>query len=145
VPPPDPLRVADQIADGLLFPDTAAIDDAQVVPRRYLDALADAGLYGLFGPAIRGGFDADPLTAGRVIETLGGASLTAAFVWIQHHSVVRAVTGASPALRDRRLASLCQGTIRAGIACAAPRRPGPPAAVARRSDSPAGSSVRYAA
>ena len=79
-----------------MFPDAAEIDAADVLPRRYLDVLAAAGLYGLFGPAECGGFDADPVTAGRVVEALGGASLTTTFVWIQHHSVVRAVAGGPP-------------------------------------------------
>ncbi len=127
----DPQQAAVSIAEGLLFPHAAEIDSVPVVPRPYLDALADAGLYGLFGPVDYGGFDADAVTAGRVVEALGGASLVTAFVWIQHHSAVRAMAGAVPALRDRWLEPLCRGRVRAGIAYAALRRPGPPAAVAR--------------
>jgi alkylation response protein AidB-like acyl-CoA dehydrogenase len=127
---PDPVPEALAIANDLLFPAAAVIDGAPVVPLRYLDALADAGLYGLFAPAEVGGFDADPLTAARVVEALGGASLTAAFVWIQHHSPVRAIAGAPAGWRARWLEPLARGRIRAGIAYAALRRPGPPAAVA---------------
>ena len=128
---PDPLPAALALAEDILFPAAAEIDGAEVVPSSVLDALAHAGLYGLFGPLSAGGFDADPVTAGRVVEALGGASLTAAFVWIQHHSVVRALGGAAPELRDCWLEPLCRGQVRAGIAYAALRRPGPPAAVAR--------------
>jgi alkylation response protein AidB-like acyl-CoA dehydrogenase len=128
---PDPLPVALDIAEDLLFPDAALIDAAEVVPLRYLDALAEAGLYGLFGPVGCGGYDADPLTASRVVEALGGASLTTAFVWIQHHSVVRALAGARASVRQPWLAAMCRGRVRAGIAYAALRRVGPPSAVAR--------------
>jgi alkylation response protein AidB-like acyl-CoA dehydrogenase len=124
---------ARNIADDILFPAAAAIDRSAVLPRRYLDELAGAGLYGLFGPRSAGGLDADPISAARVVEALGGGSLTTAFVWIQHHSPVRAITAAAPSLRERWLADLCSGRVRAGIAYAALRRPGPPSAVARRS------------
>jgi alkylation response protein AidB-like acyl-CoA dehydrogenase len=115
----DPAR---KIAEELLFPAASSIDAAPVVPRRYLDALADAGLYDL---------DPDPIAAGRTIEALGGASLATAFIWIQHHSVVRTLAGARPEVRARWLAGLRAGRIRAGIAYAALRRPGPPSASAQ--------------
>lgn len=121
-PAPSRSRGAREIAEELLFPAAMSIDAAPIVPRRYLDALADAGLYDL---------DLDPITAGRTVEVLGGASLVTAFVWIQHRSVVRAVAGSRPELRDRWLAGLRSGHIRAGIAYAALRRPGPPSATAR--------------
>jgi len=143
VPPaPDPEQAALDLAERLLFPAAAEIDGAEVVPRRYLDALAGAGLYGLFGPAGYGGFDADLVTAGRVVEALGGASLTTAFVWIQHHSVLRAVADGAPSIRSDWLEPLCRGTRRAGIAYAALRRPGPPAAVARPAGGDGGSRGR---
>jgi alkylation response protein AidB-like acyl-CoA dehydrogenase len=129
----DPQQAALAVAGELLLPHAAEIDAAPMVPRRYLDALAAAGLYGLFGPTECGGLDADALTAARVVETLGGASLATAFVWIQHHSVVRALAVApGNELRRQWLEPLCQGRARAGIAYAALRRPGPPAAVAAR-------------
>jgi alkylation response protein AidB-like acyl-CoA dehydrogenase len=112
----DPAR---KIAEELLFPAAMTIDAAPVVPRYYLDALADAGLYDL---------DPDPIAAGRTVEALGGASLVTAFVWIQHHSVVRAIAAAGAELRDRWQSDLRAGRTRAGIAYAALRRPGPPSA-----------------
>ena len=115
---------AERIAEDLLWPVADQIDAAPVVPRRYLDELAAAGLYDL---------PADPVEAGRVVEALGGASLVTAFVWIQHHSPVRAVAAAGGDVTARWLAPLRAGSARAGIAYAALRRPGPPAAVARRS------------
>lgn len=112
--------VARNIAEEVLWPDADAIDASPVVPRHYLDALAGAGLYDL--PAGAEG--------GRVIEALGGASLVTAFVWIQHHSPVRAVAAAGGELATRYLGRMRRGQVRAGIAYAALRRPGPPAAVA---------------
>ncbi|MDQ6781886.1 MAG: acyl-CoA/acyl-ACP dehydrogenase [Actinomycetota bacterium] len=127
----DPVGVARAVAEDLLFPAALAIERSHVVPLAYLDALADGGLYGLFAPADVGGFDADPLTAARVIEILGGASLTTAFIWIQHHNAVRALRFSRSSLRDAWLAPLAGGMVRSGIAYAALRRPGPPAMEAR--------------
>lgn len=112
---------AERLAEDLLFPAADEIDGSPVVPRSYLDALAAAGLYDLPG---------DPLVAARVVEALGGASLVTAFVWIQHHSPVRAVAAAGGALAGEWLGPLRRGERRAGIAYAALRRPGPPAATA---------------
>jgi alkylation response protein AidB-like acyl-CoA dehydrogenase len=117
------VDAARKLAEEVLFPAAMEIDGADVVPRGYLDQLADAGLYDL---------DAEPVDAGRVIEVLGGASLAVAFVWIQHHSVVRAISAAGGALRDEWLGDLRSGRKRAGIAYAALRRMGPPTAVATR-------------
>lgn len=119
-PVTDPVDKARTLAEELLWPHAAEIDAAPLVPRRYLDALADAGLYGLDGPTGAGGLAADPAAAGRVVAALGGASFVTAFVWVQHHTAVRL---APPTL----LPALCRGEMRAGIAVAALRRPGPPA------------------
>ncbi len=126
----DVAAVATRLADEELFPAAGDIERADVVPVAWLDRLADAGLYGLFGPTELGGADADAAAGGAVIEALAGASLTTTLVWIQHHSVVRAVRSARPELRDRWLADLVAGRVRAGIAYAALRRPGPPAMTA---------------
>ncbi len=115
---------ARRLAEELLFPEANLIDAAPVVPRRYLDAIAEAGLYSL---------PEDRTLAGRVIESLAGASLATTFVWIQHHSAVRAVAAAGGELADEWLEALRSGGRRAGIAYAALRRPGPPSAVAELS------------
>lgn len=123
----DPVAAAEALAEELLWPAALEIDQAPFVPVRYLDALAGAGLYGLYGPASAGGLDADAPTAGRVVAALGGASFTTAFVWVQHHTAVRMAALPRPDL----LGPLCRGELRAGIAVAAMRRPGPPAMSAR--------------
>jgi alkylation response protein AidB-like acyl-CoA dehydrogenase len=118
---------AQEIADEILFPGALATDASRVVPVERLDALAAAGLYGLFGPSEAGGLEADPITGAAVTEILAGACLTTSFVWTQHHSAVFAVAGAdSEALRSEWLAPLCRGDKRAGVAFAGLRRPGPP-------------------
>jgi alkylation response protein AidB-like acyl-CoA dehydrogenase len=71
------------------------------------------------GPAAAGGLGFDRATAGAVIETLAGGCLATAFVWVQHHGLVRAMASEAPAeLRDEWLAPLCRGDRRAGLALA---------------------------
>jgi alkylation response protein AidB-like acyl-CoA dehydrogenase len=107
------------LADELLFPTALATDAGERVPPGHLDALADAGLYGLYGPAAAGGLDADALTGLRVVEILAGGCLTTAFVWIQHQPTVRAVAASTtPGMREEWLEPLCRGQRRAGIAVA---------------------------
>jgi len=114
-----PLEVAERLADDLLFPTALATDQADRVPRRILDALAVAGLYGLYGPAEAGGLGCDQATGLQVVEILAGACLSTTFVWIQHHSTVRAVAACDiPGIRERWLEPLCRGKWRAGIAVA---------------------------
>lgn len=115
----DLIVQAAQIADDLLFPRALETDRSDVVPRENLDAFASAGLYGIVGPVEEGGLDADFSTFLRVVETLAGGCLSTAFIWIQHHGVLRAATTSStPGLRERWLGPLCRGEIRAGIALA---------------------------
>jgi alkylation response protein AidB-like acyl-CoA dehydrogenase len=124
------LGRARSIAEDLLWPAAGEIDRAPTVPVHFLDALAEAGMYGLYGPGSVGGLDADTPTAGRVVAALAGSSCVTAFVWVQHHSAVRLARAAPVALRDAWLARLCSGEVRSGIAVAAMRRPGPPAMTA---------------
>jgi alkylation response protein AidB-like acyl-CoA dehydrogenase len=116
-----PVEVARRLAGELLAPAAAEVDATGVLPRGQLDALADAGLYGLVGPAGAGGLDADGATLAAVVEELAAGDLATAFVWLQHHGVVGrlAATGLHPDL----LADLCAGRRRAGIALQAATRP----------------------
>jgi alkylation response protein AidB-like acyl-CoA dehydrogenase len=116
--------VARQLADEVLFPTALDTDAADRVPVSHLDCLAGAGLYRL----------ADPATDLAVIEALAGGCLTTTFVWIQHHSALRAVAASHTAgLRDRWLEPMGRGTCRAGIAVAG-IRPGTVAVTARAVD-----------
>jgi alkylation response protein AidB-like acyl-CoA dehydrogenase len=124
--PQDVAAEAGRIADQILFPSALTTDAADLVPLSNLDALADAGLYGLAGPREAGGVDADFAATCQVIEILAGACLSTAFVWVQHHGAVRAVRFSdTPGLADEWLEPLCRGERRAGLALAG-LLPGPP-------------------
>jgi alkylation response protein AidB-like acyl-CoA dehydrogenase len=117
---PDPVALARDISDGFLFPGALEVDASDIVPIDRLDRLADAGFYGLAGPADAGGMGLDdPRKAFEIIEILASGCLTTTFVWIQHHGAVRA---ALP--RDR------QGG--RGLFRAPPTRPADPHRRARR-------------
>ena len=124
---PSILDRARELADGTLFPAAGAIDRADAVPAAHLDLLAATGLYGLTGPPAAGGLDADVRELCAVVEVLAGACLATAFVWVQHHGLVRALAGPGgpAALRDEWLGSLCRGERRAGLALTG-LLPGPP-------------------
>jgi alkylation response protein AidB-like acyl-CoA dehydrogenase len=123
-----PVAGARAIAEELLFPAAAATDRADAVPVANLNALADAGLYGINAPRALGGAEADWVTLCTVIETLAGACLTTTFVWAQHLSTVPAVAASSTlAGRDGWLRALCTGERRTGVLLPGPLR-------ARRTD-----------
>lgn len=124
----DPVALARTISEDVLFPGALEVDACDVVPVERLDRLADAGLYGLAGPASAHGMGLGDMATGlRVIEMVAGGCLTTAFVWIQHHGAVRALTEAGTSqLRDEFLEPMCRGAIRAGVAFSGLRRPGQP-------------------
>ncbi|HST66287.1 MAG TPA: acyl-CoA dehydrogenase family protein [Mycobacteriales bacterium] len=122
------LETARRIADEVLFPAAAEIDRAPSVPPLQLELLASAGLYGAAAPASVGGADLDLPTFGQVVEALAGGCLATAFVWVQHHGLVRALAGpdAPAGLRADWLGALASGACRAGAAYGG-LLPGPPA------------------
>ena len=123
----DPIALAREISDGVLFPGALEADASEVVPIDRLDRLAAAGFYGLAGPRDAGGMGlSDFATALEIIEILASGCLTTAFVWVQHHGAVRALVDAWQPLRDAWLPRLCRGEVRAGVAFSGLRRPGPP-------------------
>jgi alkylation response protein AidB-like acyl-CoA dehydrogenase len=103
------------------------VDRLDVIPAVHLDALAAAGLYGAPAPAGPGGLGLDLPEVSKMVEELAGGCLAVTFVLIQHFRLVMtlAAEGAPPALRDRWLASACQGRTRGGIALTG-LIPGPP-------------------
>jgi alkylation response protein AidB-like acyl-CoA dehydrogenase len=112
----DLVTEAERIADEVLFPAALATDRAETVPVELLDALADAGLYGLTGPASAGGLEADFGDVCAVVERLASGCLTTAFVWVQHLGAVFAAAGSSNAAVAAWLPELCRGERRAGLA-----------------------------
>jgi len=121
----DIVGTAKRLADEVLFPAALATDTADTVPVELLDALADAGLYGLSGPASAGGLDTDFQTVCTVVETLASGCLTTTFVWVQHiGAVLAAATSENDAIAEW-VAPLCRGERRAGLALGG-AVPGPP-------------------
>jgi alkylation response protein AidB-like acyl-CoA dehydrogenase len=111
------VHAAQRIADDVLFPAALATDAADIVPRELLDAIADAGLYGLAAPGAFGGLDADFGTVCAVQEALASGCLTTAFLWAQHHGLVRALAaGGSAEQQARWLGPLARGELRSGLA-----------------------------
>jgi alkylation response protein AidB-like acyl-CoA dehydrogenase len=129
---PDAVARARTLADELLFPAAGAVDAAGVVPGGHLDALADAGLYGLTGPVDAGGLGADAATVAAVVEALASGDLATTFVWLQHLGVVGAVADGPAGLRAAFLPNLSAGRCRGGVALQAATRPGPAAVGVRR-------------
>jgi alkylation response protein AidB-like acyl-CoA dehydrogenase len=124
------IATAQRLADETLFPAALATDAAELVPVELLDAVADAGLYGIAGPVSAGGLDADFPTVARVWETLSSGCLTTAFVWGQHLGATLAAAGSENEAVRERVPSLCSGELRAGLALGG-ALPGPPRLVAR--------------
>ena len=112
----DAVATAQRLADEVLFPAALETDGSEVVPREVLDALADAGLYGLGAPASVGGCEADFATVCSVQEALASGCLTVAFVWAQHLGLVHVLSDLAGSVGDRWLGALARGEIRAGLA-----------------------------
>lgn len=127
------LGRAESLADELLFPSAQDVDRADLVPTSHLRALADAGLFGISGPASHGGSALHRREAWRTAAALFGGCAATAFVWAQHQGVVRNVARSENGeLREARLGPLCAGDEVAGVAFAHLRRPGPPPIAATR-------------
>lgn len=112
----DPVAAARRIADEVLFPAALETDRAGEIPREVLDAIADAGLYGIAGPPSAGGLQADLATMSETVEALSSGCLTTAFVWVQHHGAVRAAASSESETIRAWLEPLCRGAPRAGLA-----------------------------
>jgi alkylation response protein AidB-like acyl-CoA dehydrogenase len=111
------VAAAQGLADEVLFPAALATDRAEVLPVELLDALADAGFYGLAAPRSVGGLAADFETTCAVVEALASGCLTTAFVWAQHLGAVHAVAQSGlHDLQEAWLETLARGTTRAGLA-----------------------------
>jgi alkylation response protein AidB-like acyl-CoA dehydrogenase len=121
----DFVETAQLLADEVLFPAALETDAAEVVPVELLDALADAGFYGLEG--------ADFETVCLVVEALASGCLTTTFVWVQHVGAARAATlSENPAMAEWA-PLLVSGRRRAGLALGG-ALPGKPLIVARQAD-----------
>lgn len=122
----DPMVVvAQQLADEVLFPDAQRVDRGELVPQNRFTALAEAGLFGIAGPADHGFADIGPSATRHVMSAIGSGCGATFFCWAQHHGVVRTMRGSTNTqLRDEWLDPLSSGERIAGVAFAHLRRTG---------------------
>src|ERR1041385_5994392 len=119
------MDAAHRIADEVLFPRALTTDAADIVPIENLDALADAGFYGLHAPVEYGGLGAGAAQLFEAVEIISSGCLATAFVWTQHLGAVFAVIASRREdLRKTWLPRMSSGEIRAGLSLSA-MRPGP--------------------
>jgi alkylation response protein AidB-like acyl-CoA dehydrogenase len=119
------MEIAAAIAEEVLFPRAMEVDASSSIPVENFDALAEAGLYGIFAPEEVGGLGADSGTLAAAVEVLAAGCLATTFVWIQHFGLVRNLLMAPAPLRDQWLGPACRGERRGGIAFGG-LLPGPP-------------------
>ena len=126
--------LACEIADEVLFPAALDVDAAGEIPEGHWRALADAGLYGIAAPPELGGAGLESAELTEILEIMAGGCLATAFIWVQHHGVLAALS-ASPntALRDDLVPALVAGRTKRGVAFAGPV-PVPPRMRAERVD-----------
>jgi alkylation response protein AidB-like acyl-CoA dehydrogenase len=110
------VQQAQALADDVLFPAALATDAAEAVPVELLDALAEAGLYGLSAPAEAGGAGTDFQAVCAAIEALASGCLTTTFVWAQHLGAVRAASFSENEPIRAWIEPLVRGEQRAGLA-----------------------------
>jgi alkylation response protein AidB-like acyl-CoA dehydrogenase len=102
------IERAEDIAERVLFHHAIETDAADLVPLRNLDAIADAGLYGITALPAYGGLGGDVAVLCGVIEALAGGCLTTAFVWVQHQTPLRTISGSpNEALKNAWLPRMC--------------------------------------
>lgn len=113
------LERAHTIAEEVLFPAALEVDAQAAIPRSHFALLAEQGFYGLAGAAADGGVEVDLPSLVGILETLSSGCLTTTFTWVQHHGVVRALTGtANEELRDKYLGAAIRGEVPGGVAYA---------------------------
>ncbi|MGH3823066.1 MAG: acyl-CoA dehydrogenase family protein [Pseudonocardiaceae bacterium] len=113
------LERAHTIAEEVLFPAALEVDAREVIPHSHFDLLAQQGFYGLAGRPEHGGVEVDFPSLVGILEALSGGCLTTTFTWMQHHGVVRGLTGTANAeLRERYLGAAIRGEVCGGVAYA---------------------------
>lgn len=110
---------AHTIAEEVLFPAALEVDAQGSVPSSHFELLATQGFYSIAGEPEHGGVEVDFPSLIGILETLSGACLTTTFTWMQHHGVVRGLTGTTNAdLREKYLGAAIRGELRGGVAFA---------------------------
>src|SRR5262245_58647808 len=98
--PVDFVEQARRVAEDVLFPNAMATDGLDAVPAGNLDAIAEAGLYGVGGPVMPGGGAVEFEVVAKVAELLAGGCLSTAFIWAQHNGLVQAMAEGPKRLRE---------------------------------------------
>ena len=119
------VDIARRLADDVLFPATVETDRSGKIPTQQLQAIQDAGLYGIFSTEAVGGSNLSDGDRNLVIEALAGGCLTSTFIWQQHAGPASA-TAACEGAAHRYAEGLARGDIRGGVAFAHLLRQGPP-------------------
>lgn len=120
------LQRARSVAEDALTHSAQETDQAPIVPRRNLEAIAEVGLLGISGPEEYGGQAAPASVSRRVAEILAGACGVTHFVQAQHHGPVGLIAASdNESVKARYLRSLCEGRTLAGVAFSHLRRPQP--------------------
>jgi alkylation response protein AidB-like acyl-CoA dehydrogenase len=93
---------AAKIAAGVGAANAADVDERGRFPSETMNALAEAGLYGLCVPNTAGGKDAGMRTFATVVEELASACGSAAMIFVMHVTATQAIATSST-LTDRDL------------------------------------------
>lgn len=117
------IAEAQQLADDVLFPRSLDADVAAGVPETQLQALADAGFYGI-------STQCSASTIAAIIEAFASGCLTTTFVWTQHLGASAAAHFSDGPVRNELAAAMAAGAVRGGVAFAHMLRPGTPMTVA---------------
>jgi alkylation response protein AidB-like acyl-CoA dehydrogenase len=117
---------------SLLLADAEAVDASDAIPAEHLNALAAAGMYGMFAPVAEGGLGLGYLEMCAVMEELASSCLATTFVLAQHFRLLGAMLDpATPAsIREQMLASTIRGETKGGVALTG-LLPGPSSLLAR--------------
>lgn len=130
------IAAANDLAEDVLWPTAAEVDQADEIPASHFSALAEHRLFGMVASTGNGGLGFSGDQVRRVLRILGSGCGATSFAFAQHHGTTASVAvTANHALRDRWLPRLVDDTL-AGIAYAHVRRKGPPVLTA----TPAGTS-----
>jgi alkylation response protein AidB-like acyl-CoA dehydrogenase len=119
------LRDRLQALEELLWSGAADVDFAATVPSGHLDALAKAGLYGIFAPVDEGGLGLGYDEVCAVVEDLATACTATTFVWVQHFRLLASVLDGTVDLAKDMRAAVIAGDTKGGVALTG-LMPGPP-------------------
>lgn len=123
---PDPVAVAEWLAEEVLGPNAGAVDTGERGIRGNLDSLAEHGFYGGMLPREAGGLGADFPTACLLAEILAAGCLSTTLTLGQHQGITATVASrGAPEVRERWLPGLATGRVRSGAAFTG-AIPGPP-------------------